>query len=81
MFSQLHIAVTNEPKYALGVIRLASAPWLLDIQNDYGQTAMHLAALSGQSNIIRTLLMFGAKVSGTEITKNGYLKTTNKKKE
>lgn len=62
--SQLHIAVSSEPKYVLGVIRLASEPWMLDIQNVCGQTAMHLAAATGQATIVRTLLLFGARVSG-----------------
>lgn len=61
-FSQLHIAVLNKPDYVPGIIRLADEPWMLDIQNDFGQTAMHFAAMSGQAEIVRNLLIYGAKV-------------------
>lgn len=45
------------------IIQLAPAAWLLDIKNDSAQTPIHLAVLTGQSNIARRLLIAGAKVS------------------
>lgn len=64
-YSQLHIAIVNEldnPHIISAIIRLAPAPWLLDIKNDYAQAPIHLAALTGQSDIVRRLLVAGAKV-------------------
>lgn len=64
-FSQLHIAIVNElnnPQIISAIIRLAPAPWLLDIKNDDAQAPIHLAVLTGQSNIVRRLLVAGAKV-------------------
>lgn len=48
------------------IIKLAPAPWLLDMKNDYGSAPIHIAAFTRQSNVIRRLLIAGAKVSNSE---------------
>lgn len=48
---------------AHAIIRLAPIPAVLDIRNDQGQTPMHLAVLTNQSEIVRRLMLAGAKVS------------------
>lgn len=42
---------------------MAPEPIYLDIQNDDAQTPIHLAALTGQSEIVRRLLVAGAEVN------------------
>lgn len=62
-FSQLHLAIINEiPRIIWAIIRLAPAPWLLDLKNDDAQAPIHLAALTRQSNVVRRLVISGAKV-------------------
>lgn len=62
-YSQLHLAIINEiPHIIWAIIRLAPAPWLLDLKNDDAQAPIHLAVLTRQSNVVRRLLMSGAKV-------------------
>lgn len=63
---RLHIAIISEfvqTHVIWAIIRLAPSPWLLDIKNDYAQAPIHLAVLTGQSNVVRRLLIAGAKVS------------------
>lgn len=62
-YSQLHLAIINEiPHIIWAIIRLAPAPWLLDLKNDDAQAPIHLAALTRQSNVVRRLVISGAKV-------------------
>lgn len=61
--SQLHLAILHEvPDIASAMIYLAPVPQFLDIKNDDVQAAIHLAALTEQSNIVRRLLIAGATV-------------------
>lgn len=53
-------------KYAQAVwaiIRLAPVPEALDIRNDDAHAPLHLAVLTRQHEIVRILLLAGAKVS------------------
>jgi hypothetical protein len=43
-------------------------PLLLDIQNDCAQTALHIAVATSQPNIVRKLIIAGAKVSRQIVT-------------
>lgn len=59
----LHRAVIHEiPDAAITLIRLAPRP-CLDIQNDHGRTALHLAALTNQPLIVRQMVAAGANTS------------------
>lgn len=59
----MHLAIINEISHIIWVIiRLAPAPWLLDLKNDDAQAPIHLAALTKQSNVVRRLLVAGANV-------------------
>lgn len=63
-YSQLHLAIINEIPMNMiwQIIRLAPAPWLLDLKNDDAQAPVHLAVLTRQPNVVRRLLIAGAKV-------------------
>lgn len=61
--SALHLAIINEiPNIVRKIIRLAPQPWLLDLKNDDAQAPIHLAVLTRQANVVRHLLINGAKV-------------------
>lgn len=60
---QLHLAILgNYEEAAWAIIRLAPHASFLDFRNDDAQAPLHLAVLTGQSNIVRRLLVAGAKV-------------------
>lgn len=57
----LHIAILKEfPEVALALIRSAPHPKYLDTRNDDAQSPLHLAVLTGQSRIVRWLIVSGA---------------------
>uniref|UniRef100_A0A224YT47 Ankyrin only family other n=1 Tax=Rhipicephalus zambeziensis TaxID=60191 RepID=A0A224YT47_9ACAR len=63
----LHIAVMKGwTKLLVRVIRETPHPDLLDIQNDYGQTALHVAALCGRHHEARMLVVAGATVDARD---------------
>ncbi|KAL1433635.1 hypothetical protein MTO96_012460 [Rhipicephalus appendiculatus] len=63
----LHIAVIKGwTKLLVRVIRETPHPDLLDIQNDYGQTALHVAALCGRHHEARMLVVAGATVDARD---------------
>nr|XP_037272104.1 LOW QUALITY PROTEIN: NF-kappa-B inhibitor cactus-like [Rhipicephalus microplus] len=63
----LHIAVIKGwMRLLVRVIRETPHPDLLDIQNDYGQTALHVAALCGRHDEARLLVVAGATVDATD---------------
>lgn len=63
----LHIAVIKGwTRLLLRVIRATPHPDLLDIQNDYGQTALHVAALCSRHHEARLLVVAGATVDVTD---------------
>lgn len=62
----MHLAIIGEYIEAVyAIIRLAPIPALLDIRNDDAQAPIHLAVMTKQPNIVRKLLVAGAKVSHT----------------
>uniref|UniRef100_L7M7A2 Putative cactus n=1 Tax=Rhipicephalus pulchellus TaxID=72859 RepID=L7M7A2_RHIPC len=63
----LHIAVMKGwTRLLLRVIRETPHPDLLDIENDYGQTALHVAALCGRHHEARLLVVAGATVDAKD---------------
>lgn len=60
--SALHLAIINEIPNVIWLIRLAPQPWLLDLKNDDAQAPIHLAVLTRQADVVRHLLISGAKV-------------------
>uniref|UniRef100_A0A1E1XSP6 Uncharacterized protein n=1 Tax=Amblyomma sculptum TaxID=1581419 RepID=A0A1E1XSP6_AMBSC len=59
----LHVAVIEGwTRLLLRIIRETPHPDLLDIRNDFGQTALHLAALCGRHHEARLLVVAGATV-------------------
>ncbi|XP_065093321.1 NF-kappa-B inhibitor cactus isoform X2 [Ochlerotatus camptorhynchus] len=66
----LHLAVIHEAtEVVFNLIHVAPRPWL-DIQNDIGQTPLHLSVLTGQPKIVRRLVVAGAKTSIRDIEGN-----------
>nr|WEV88805.1 CACTUS [Ochlerotatus fluviatilis] len=66
----LHLAVIHEAmEVAFNLIHIAPRLWL-DIQNDIGQTPLHLSVLTGQPKIVRLLVVAGAKTSIRDIEGN-----------
>lgn len=60
----MHLAILGKYEQAIwAIIRLAPHPSCLDIRNDDAQAPLHLAVLTRQSDIVRRLLVAGAKVS------------------
>lgn len=51
------------------LIHAAPRPWL-DIQNDIGQTPLHLSVLTGQPKIVRRLMVAGAKTGIRDVEGN-----------
>ena len=51
---------------ALSVIEMARSPQDLDLQNRYQQTPMHLAAVMNQEDVVKLLIMRGARVDITD---------------
>lgn len=59
----LHVAVMEGwTRLLLRIIRETPHPDLLDVRNDFGQTALHLAALCGRHHEARLLVVAGATV-------------------
>uniref|UniRef100_A0A023G019 Putative cactus n=1 Tax=Amblyomma parvum TaxID=251391 RepID=A0A023G019_AMBPA len=59
----LHVAVIEGwTRLLLRIIRETPHPDLLDVRNDFGQTALHLAALTGRHHEARLLVVAGATV-------------------
>ncbi|KAG8148382.1 NF-kappa-B inhibitor cactus isoform X3 [Chelonus insularis] len=61
--TQLHKFMLHTPIYDKLVEALVDATWpasLLNTQNNYGVTVLHLAAKKGQSDIVRQLIVAGA---------------------
>jgi ankyrin repeat protein len=59
----LHIAVIHgQEEVVVVLLERTPHPLLLDIQNDYAQTALHIAVATSQPNIVRKLIIAGAKV-------------------
>uniref|UniRef100_A0A023GBA1 Putative cactus n=1 Tax=Amblyomma triste TaxID=251400 RepID=A0A023GBA1_AMBTT len=62
-YTLLHVAVLEGwTSLLLRIIRETPHPDLLDIRNDFGQTALHLAALCGRHHEARLLVVAGATV-------------------
>ncbi|XP_044732013.1 NF-kappa-B inhibitor cactus isoform X2 [Chrysoperla carnea] len=60
----LHIGIIHGFTEAVhSLVRLAPYPQLLDVRNDTCQSPLHLAVLTGQSVIVRLLVVAGAKQS------------------
>lgn len=62
--TQLHMAIVQQfLEVTFALICAAPHPRLLDTANDDGQTPLHLAAASGQSQVTRWLVVAGASLS------------------
>ena len=60
-YSFLHLMIVHEQaSHAVKVIDSCPSWSLLNIQNDLGQTALHLAVLTNQPELVRKLLVHGA---------------------
>lgn len=63
-YRQLHLAILGKYVQAVwAIIRLAPVPAFLDVRNDDAHSPLHLAVLTRQPEIVRSLLLAGAKVS------------------
>ncbi|XP_049512167.1 NF-kappa-B inhibitor cactus isoform X2 [Dermacentor silvarum] len=63
----LHVSVIKGwTRLLVRIIRETPHPDLLDIQNDYGQTALHVAALCSRHHEARLLVVAGATVDLTD---------------
>ncbi|XP_014219128.1 NF-kappa-B inhibitor cactus [Copidosoma floridanum] len=59
--TQLHLSIIQEFTEAINyLIDIAPHPCLLDLQNDNWDSALHLAVLTKQGNIVRKLILSGA---------------------
>ncbi|XP_043245270.1 NF-kappa-B inhibitor cactus-like [Amphibalanus amphitrite] len=59
--THLHLAIIyGLRKVAIWLIRLVPHPSFLNLKNSYQQTPLHLAALTGDSELVRHLLVAGA---------------------
>lgn len=59
----LHLAILDGyEEVARALIRMNPYPCLLDIQNDFFQTPLHLAVIVGQYTTVRHLILAGAEV-------------------
>ncbi|KAG8148383.1 ankyrin repeat domain-containing protein CinsV1-2 [Chelonus insularis] len=61
--TQLHDFIICSPTYDNDIKKLIDSTWpasLLNTQNNYGMSALHLAAIGNQSDIIRKLIVAGA---------------------
>lgn len=64
LYRLLHLAIIWPHKpVAKTLIKLAPNPSYLNIQNDIYLTPMHLAVLTEQAELVRDLVIGGAKVS------------------
>lgn len=73
-YRQLHLAILGKYVQAIrAIIRLAPVPALLDIRNDDAHAPLHLAVLTRQPEIIRRLLVAGAKVSVSDNVKTCFI--------
>lgn len=63
-FRLLHAAIIqNCLEATLKIISVAPHPCLFDILNDYTQTALHLAVMTDQPKVVRSLVLAGADPS------------------
>lgn len=60
----------NHLEASLWLISLAPHPCLLDIVNDESQTALHLAVMSREPQIVRRLVLAGANTKLRTVTGN-----------
>lgn len=68
--TQLHLAILGKYAQAVrNIIRLAPVPAFLDIRNDDAHSPLHLAVLTRQPEIVRWLIVAGAK--GTTQDRHG----------
>lgn len=73
LFRFLHLAIIHEATDVVSkLIKAALRPWL-DIQNDFGQTPLHLAVLTGQAKIVRDLIVAGAGMENRDAEGNTAL--------
>ncbi|GBP60449.1 NF-kappa-B inhibitor cactus [Eumeta japonica] len=62
--TQLHIAAVHGCEKSVGtLVRVCPDQEWYNIPNDYGQTALHLAALSGHAVVTRMLVLAGASIN------------------
>ncbi|CAH2075898.1 unnamed protein product, partial [Iphiclides podalirius] len=62
--TQLHIASVHGCEKSVGtIIKVCPEKSWLDMRNDYGHTALHLAVLSGNAVVTRMLVIAGASVA------------------
>lgn len=62
--TQLHLAILGKYVQAVwAIIRLAPVPAFLDIRNDDAHAPLHLAVLTRQPDIVRVLMIAGAKAN------------------
>nr|UUG47278.1 ORF65 [Bracoviriform inaniti] len=72
--TRLHECMILAPQYDDFAKKLIDETWpasLLNIQNNEGKTALHLAAIGNQSDIVRKLLLAGANPLAKD--KQGYI--------
>ncbi|XP_028156386.1 NF-kappa-B inhibitor cactus [Ostrinia furnacalis] len=66
--TQLHIAAVHGCEKTIGIlIKLCPEKALLDIQNDYRHTALHLAVMGGFSVVTRMLVLAGSSLAVRDI--------------
>ena len=64
MFRQLHLAIIQElEKESIYIINASPHPILLNILNDNWESALHLAVITHQPKIVRSLILAGADPS------------------
>lgn len=68
-FRQLHIAAVHGCQKSVStLIRVCPDKAWLDVPNDFGHTALHLAVLSGHAVVARMLVLAGASVSVRDLS-------------
>ncbi|CAG9578091.1 unnamed protein product [Danaus chrysippus] len=66
---QLHIAAVHGCEKSVGtLIRICPDKSWLDVPNDYGHTALHLAAMAGHAVVARMLVRAGASLYCRDVT-------------
>ncbi|XP_055541349.1 NF-kappa-B inhibitor cactus isoform X2 [Wyeomyia smithii] len=66
----LHLAVIHEATDLVWKLLQVAPQYWLDMQNDFGQTPLHLSVLTAQPRIVRRLVMAGAKLGIRDIEGN-----------
>nr|AWD92943.1 cactus [Plutella xylostella] len=69
--TQLHIAAVHGCEKSVGtLVRVCPDKDWLNVPNDFGQTALHLAAMSGHAVVTRMLVMAGASLGIRDLVGN-----------